>query len=867
MDTGTSCERCHGPGATHVAAAAGPTPAGGAAAIVRPTRLPAPTGTSVCAQCHSLRDAVAPGFRAGSDYYDYFVPKLEYTPRKEQDPVYWADGRPRRFSNDAIGLWQSRCFVQGGLARLEFPLVTPVIGMDTIGGADSAGVGFRRSSITRLQSVMRESYGVDAGDTDPRPLGVPGGNLFGKVTLQLGVNSRLEISHAYSRRTPNSIATSCRVPHEVFCLGSTAFHITQRAHVTRISWVTASASGVANDLLLARSWYRHRCETSDFPFVLVHADAGDLGVGGNSLCTGDLAQQEVLELTDNLLVSGGPHRLTLGAHGEIIDLPTRYSLLYGFSPRWHFQSLDSLAAGLPDSYEGVVEDPGRHGAPLSALRTSLLGPYVQDQWNVTPRLLLTIGLRADVPFVSRDPLANPALQKELGIDNTMTPSGHLLWSPRLGASYDLHGDGRTFLRGGIGLFAGRPAYRWFDEVFVHTGLDAVEVSCDSTHVPRFVTDADRQPGACAGDGGVTPVAGPVDVFDPAFRFPRTMKVALGADHRLPWGLVGTVDLLFSKGVDQLDLRELNLAPSAAVTFGEANRPLYGAVAEDGLLAPVRLSPAFGRVVQVRNAHGDRAFSVTAQLQKHFAGGEELSAAYTYTAARDLLSATEDGLDANLDAVILNGSLEHRRLASSAWGPPHRVTLLTTADLPLHFRLTLVYEGSSGAPFTYRVDGDANGDGYWSNDAVYVPADAAPGGDIELVVEDDQGQLVAAPASEYAELKRFIEQERCLRDQRGRVLRRNSCRNPWGTSTDARFSRLFPAAHGRSLELALDVFNLAHLIDKDWGLIRGVDDTPLLQLVGYDPAAGRGVYRRLPRTRQAVIDGSRWRMQLGARFTF
>jgi predicted CXXCH cytochrome family protein len=68
----------------------------------------------VCAQCHSLRDTVASGFRAGEDYYDYFVPKLEYTPRKEQDPVYWADGRPRRFSNDAIGLWQSQCFLKGG---------------------------------------------------------------------------------------------------------------------------------------------------------------------------------------------------------------------------------------------------------------------------------------------------------------------------------------------------------------------------------------------------------------------------------------------------------------------------------------------------------------------------------------------------------------------------------------------------------------------------------------------------------------------------------------------------------------------------------------------------------------------------------
>jgi hypothetical protein len=47
----------------------------------------------------------------------------------------------------------------------------------------------------------------------------------------------------------------------------------------------------------------------------------------------------------------------------------------------------------------------------------------------------------------------------------------------------------------------------------------------------------------------------------------------------------------------------------------------------------------------------------------------------------------------------------------------------------------------------------------------------------------------------------------------------------------------------------------------------VDDTPLLQLVGYDATAGRGIYRRLGRTTRTVIDGSQWRMQLGARYTF
>ena len=756
-------------------------------------------------------------------------------------------------------------FLEAGRQHVEFPLVSPIIGTDTTGGADSAATGFRRASVQRLQEVMRDVYGIEAGGTDPYPVSVPVGNVFGKLTLQLGVNSRLDLSHQYSRSTPDLLDIGCRVRGQ-FCLGSTAFQLAARAHISRLAWVTAPARGLSNDLLLARSWFRQSCGTTDFPLVFVHADAGDLGAGGNSLCVGDRVEEEILELTDNLTLQAGTHRVTFGAHGELIRLPTHENLAFAFAPAWHFQSLDSLAAGMPDRYGGILEHPARDGAPLSDLRTRLISPYIQDQWSVTPRLVLTAGLRADVPSASRRPTRNPALA-ELGVDNTVTPSGQVIWSPRVGVSYDLSGNGRTLLRGGLGLFTGRPAYRWLNEVYAHTGLDAVFVDCDSTNVPAFTRDVHRQPTTCAAGGDLSPVAGPVNVFDPGFRFPRALKVAVGADHRLPWGFVGTVDLLFSRAVNQLDLRDLNLTAPEAEAFGEAGRLLYGTIGDDGLATPNRRSPAFGRVIEVRNGSGDRSFAVTAQLQKHFDGGKEFGLSYTYTSARDRLSASEDGLDGNLDAVVLDGSLEGRRLAPSVWSVPHRVTLLATTDLPLRFRMTLFYQGASGGPFTYSVDGDPNADGYL-NDPMYVPVDAAPGGDIELVVDDDQGQLIPAPPSVYAELDRFIEQQPCLSSQRGRVLRRNSCQNSWTNLVDARLSRIFSRGGGRSLELTLDVFNVLHLLDADWGLIRGVDDTPLVQLAGYDAAHGRGIYQFLRRTTRSVdSDASRWRMQLGARISF
>jgi predicted CXXCH cytochrome family protein len=83
--------------------------------IVLQTRLDAARNTMVCAQCHSFRDIYVNGFTAGSDYYDFFLPILEYNQPEDKDPAYWPDGRTRRFSNDAYGLWQSECFLKGGV--------------------------------------------------------------------------------------------------------------------------------------------------------------------------------------------------------------------------------------------------------------------------------------------------------------------------------------------------------------------------------------------------------------------------------------------------------------------------------------------------------------------------------------------------------------------------------------------------------------------------------------------------------------------------------------------------------------------------------------------------------------------------------
>jgi predicted CXXCH cytochrome family protein len=119
VDFGTSCERCHGPGSEHVAIYTDPQVRAEDSAIVVQTRLDPMRNTAVCGQCHSLRDALSLDFHAGESYFDYFLPRLEYGLPQDHDPAWYPDGSTRRFSNDTLGLWLSRCFLEGGVTCVD----------------------------------------------------------------------------------------------------------------------------------------------------------------------------------------------------------------------------------------------------------------------------------------------------------------------------------------------------------------------------------------------------------------------------------------------------------------------------------------------------------------------------------------------------------------------------------------------------------------------------------------------------------------------------------------------------------------------------------------------------------------------------
>jgi hypothetical protein len=281
-------------------------------------------------------------------------------------------------------------------------------------------------------------------------------------------------------------------------------------------------------------------------------------------------------------------------------------------------------------------------------------------------------------------------------------------------------------------------------------------------------------------------------------------------------------------------------------------------------ATTRRTGAFERVIALGSRSRDRSLALSVQAEKRLSAGATVSASYTYTDASDALSATLDNLDEVLESRTIASPVE-RSLRPTAWSAPHRVTVLVAADLPLHVAVSLFYTGESGSPFTYAVAGDANADGYL-NDPVYLPVNPGPNGDLSLVVEDGVGGFIPASPSVYRQFGAFLHTQSCLDRQYGRLVARNSCRNPWRSETQARLARVVPLG-SRSLTLTLDVFNLLNLISDEWGQVRNLSDPQVLRLVGYDPIRGRGVYVFQQPDQQADLSISRWRMLLGASMAF
>jgi hypothetical protein len=742
--------------------------------------------------------------------------------------------------------------------------------------ADTTGVGITGARMDSVRSILQAlPGGFDPGTFAAPQIPNPETNLFGKLNLELGTNSRVEVSGIFVNASRVNMIRSYRSGfpsgtgnlRDGYQLSNSGYDFTDHTRTLRGKWTARFGGNYSNELLLA---YSHISDVRELPnrvpLILVAGNrvGSYISAGAERFSQANSLDQKVVEVTDNVTFQTGRHLLTVGTHNEF------FHFVNVFFPAsigiWYFASPDSLANQLPSQFFRALPTTQRPDGPVADFNVKQWGFYAEDRFSPVRKLTLTAGLRIDIPNQPA-PAFNPTLDTiqfpSIGgntVNTSAFPSGNILWSPRLGFNYDVTEDRGTVLRGGVGVFSGRPPYVWLSNAYGNTGMEQQSLFCSGSNVPAFTLDPDNQPEAC---GTAAPSAGRPSIvyFDSDFRFPQALKLALGVDHQLGWGLTATLDLLVTRAINQFYLEDVNLVGLQGSSAGEVGRPLFGTInPATGAATAARVTGTYLDVIRNSNVSKDRSTSITAQLQKRFGDGVEFSASYTFMRSRDLISMTSDITGSNYAFSVLDGTPSNRALRTSTFDRPHKVSVSGTVNLPFASRFSLTYNGISGVPFTYVVNGDINADGQTANDPVYVPRNF--------------GDISGMTPAQFATLDAYIKNEPCLEANRGRILPRNVCRNPWQNNLNARLSKVINTVGGQSLEITADILNVLNLLNSKWGLTRvtgtGFEQQNLIRLTGYDVVNQRGNYAlNLPVKNQVTLNaiGSRWVFQLGGRYAF
>ena len=784
-------------------------------------------------------------------------------------------------------------FATGDLKSRQAPFLQYLSGNDA---ADSTFFGIKSSTATNVANWAKTNLGVDVGGGSKVNQDSPDHDFFVKLNGQVTASSQVELTWNSVKASQNSLIrnTSYSCCRDGFELGNGGYEIDNTTNTFRLRYNAALGARYTNELLLGYSAIRdNRPPATLLPLVFVGGDKPGtaMSFGAERFSQGNQLNQDIYEVSDNLTMGFGHHLVTAGTHNEFFKFYNQF--FAGSYGVWAFANYDSLVALHPYHYEIAL--PLRPGGPLAQFKVSQLGGYVQDIWSVTPKLSLTYGLRVDAPSLNTPPDDNKGLDTLRLIHSSDTNLGAVhdtmfaktsvfslaaLWSPRLGFNYDLAGDQSTLIRGGIGVFSGRPPYVWVSNAYANSGLTQALLQCGPTSPPATSPNTDtlvpafnpatftigNEPTNCRGQTGApytSNLKASVVYFDHAFKFPQTMRLALGVDHQLPWGMVATADFLYTRTLNQFYLNDVNLKGVQYDATGEGGRLMYGTIpAGSGVVATTVaaarvLTTGYNDIIRQSNSSGDHSTSLSLSLNKRFSDHLEFNAGYTYSKTQDRMCMTSSISNSNLKFAVLQGPLDNRPLATSCFDVPSKLALTGIFDIPLGFKLALIYTGQSGTPFTYTVNNDANGDGLAGNDPIYVPRDSA---DITL-----------ANGSDWAKLNGYINSESCLNSARGTLLKRNTCRNPWQSFVNARLTKTFPTLNGQSFQLSLDVFNLPNLISSSWGVVNsttGFENQAILNATGYDITNQRSRYTLLNTTGRNVIQlSTRYRLLLSGRYTF
>lgn len=726
----------------------------------------------------------------------------------------------------------------------------------SVGGTGVAfGGGAYDALVDQYLGILKNTYGYTPSPDAKGEFGRKTDNnkYFGRLDFNLGSGHQLTIRHNYI-----DALTDIGTPTQTFFKTPDNYYRFVDKTNSSVAQLNSTFGRAVNELRVVYTTVRDHREPQPFeqkPFPQVNvllASGVNIQSGREQFSGANQLDQDILEVTDSLTLLKGQHTLTLGSSNQFFKF--RNLFIRDFFGTYSFTSLANFAAGVAQSYDlsySATSNPQQ--AAQFGIRA--LGFYAGDQWRVAPSVTVTLGVRVDIPTYPDTPNANPLAVSNFGYRTDITPK-NTLYSPRIGFNYDIHGDGSEQVRGGVGIFAGRPPYVFISNQYGNTGVDFTRIGASSNTANRipFIADVNAQAkvvtGASAGS-----FTNEIDLIDPDFKYPSVLRGNVGWDRKLPWGLYGSGEFVWSLTQNDVRYQNLNYVPSVTVT-GVGGRPFF-----------IKKVSTLSDVILLTNTDQGSSWTASYEIRRPFKNGWFFSAAYSYNDSKSVQDVTSDQAASAWGNTSVPGDPNNQPLTRSSFAVGHRVNLSASYDFKLpmgaNATISVFYAGTSGRPFTMAFSRDVNGDSRGSNDLLYIPASATEGG-------------FTYTGGSYNDLLTFVQGDPCLKDYVGKIIPRNACRGPWTNTLDGKLAIQLPFKKVKA-EITLDALNLINLFDNKGGLFQYASFNQL-QVIGSNPTSVTATapfvgYNLTTLTNTTFTKffrddlRSRWQLQLGGRLRF
>ncbi|MCI4669425.1 MAG: TonB-dependent receptor [Bacteroidia bacterium] len=779
--------------------------------------------------------------------------------------------------------------------------------------------------LIRLENTLKDTYNYDPGTFTENQTTLDRNFFLLKLDWNINDNHKLALRHLIN--DVENLEARNSSPNGIDFINGSEF-FPSLTNNTTLELNSVIGSNMSNKFQFGMKFVRDDRDVfttdgaGEFPWVFIDDGAGSIEFGGERFSTANRLDQDVFTLSDNFQIFKGKHNITIGTQNEFYTVGNLF-IRENFGAYRYFgtteevidpttgdttivdvSALDQFLRGLPSSqfdrsYSQVDNVAGDESQAIASFSGFQLGFYVQDEWEVTNDFKLTVGLRLDIPvFPTTVPtnaefndstiaLIQAAWGETLGTDDVLqgARTGQFInpqfqFAPRLGFNWDVNGQQQTQVRGGVGIFNSRQPLVWFGGAYNNYGFNIAGTRLRNEVV--FNPDVQAQVPGEIDVNNPTP-GGQIDLFAGDFKLPQVLKADLAVDQKLPGGLIGTAEVLFTKTLNNIWYQSLNIKPSTSNLEGSGDdRPLYN------VFDPV--DDTYTGIYLGQNTNRGYAYNLAFSLVKPAVKGFGGRVSYSYGDAFSI----NDGTSSQNNSQWRNyqnveGRNFLRDVARSSFAPGHRVFASATYRKDYGSTkfgataITLTYDGASGGLFTYTIDD--NGFGGMVNDGAfndenqfYVPLNE---GDINLI--DINGGATAA--EQWTILNDYIENDPHLSTKRGDYADINSSRTPFTHVWDVKIIQEFYVnTNGKrhTLQLTADIFNVGNLINKDWGRryfngnfgnvtavrFRGFEQGTTIPQYTVDSRILGGL---TPEENREVDTGrlrsSRWQMQFGVRYIF